>query len=675
MAASSNPIVRTSPGATLVDIAGSNDKPYTLAVQSDGKILVAGYSSYVAAGYIGSPQDDNYTLENYAVVRLNTDGTLDRSFAQSGAAVIAARVDEDDGNYITVQPDGKILTSRDTGLVQRFNTDGSLDTTFGAGTGKIQLAYSGSFNGAAAITVGNDASLFLTTVAGADTLQVTKLRADGSVDTSYGDKGTQAFSTTHFQGIYATSLVLADGSVLFGGDWSAADKYAYSLVHVNADGTLDTAFGDNGKLVFDDALGLDGYSKFAVQADGKIIVVGHGDYEDGVVLRLNSDGSLDTGFGDKGKASLSADPQGYHSSTATAVTVLADGKILVSGIGSVTTGDFGVVRLNADGSVDTTFGSQDGNYHVDGSTGADALIGTTADEIIRGGAGDDVLQGGGGRDVLQGGSGADIFRFTTIEDSYRTASSSHSDRILDFNPSEDYIDLIGLGFTGLGNGLGGTLAVQVNAEGTRTYLKSFEPGADGHRFELAIEGNWQGQLTPSNVLFSPVVVEGTAGADVIKGTALSEWIKGLDGNDRLYGGAGDDILEGGAGRDILHGGEGKNVFLYTQLTDSYRTDTQSFSDLIVDMDGRYDMIDVSALGFTGFGDGTGHTLVEGYSQETGRSYLKSYEADDQGRRFEISLTENWDGGNLNDRVIFATAAKPAEVEVVGVHPGLGQGEA
>ncbi|WP_268944828.1 M10 family metallopeptidase C-terminal domain-containing protein [Pseudomonas sp. KNUC1026] len=664
-------IARTSPGAALIDVSSGSDRPQTIAVQEDGKILVAGYARYVAGGYIGSPQDDNYSLNNYALMRLNADGTLDSSFAQGGVSVIGARVDDDAGNFITVQPDGKIITSLDTGLVQRLNVDGSLDTSFGAGTGKVKLDNWGSFYGAAAIGVGDQGSLYLTTLTGADTLTVTRLNADGSLDTAYGDGGTRAFSATHFGGLYATSLVMPDGSVLFGGDWSAADKYAYSLVHVKADGSLDTAFGDGGKLVFDKALGLDAYSTSTAQPDGKILVTGQGDHP---LLRLNSDGSLDTGFGKGGYALLGSEQPVYYADSAKAVTVLEDGKILVTGAGGWGSG-FGVVRLNADGSVDTTFGSQDGKYHVDGYNGPDALIGIAADEIMRGGAGDDVLQGGGGRDVLHGGSGADIFRFTAIDDSYRTATSSHSDRIQDFNPAEDRIDLIGLGFTGLGDGLGGTLAVQVNAEGTRTYLKSFEPDANGHRFELAIEGNWQGQLNTTNVVFAPVVIEGTAGADVIQGTAIDEWIKGGDGNDRLYGGAGNDILEGGAGRDTLHGGEGKNVFLYTQLTDSYRTDTQSFSDLIVDMDGRYDMIDVSALGFTGFGDGTGHTLVEGYSEETGRSYLKSYEADDQGRRFEISLTENWDGGNLNDRVIFASVAKPAEVEVVGVHQGLSQGEA
>ncbi|PVZ20158.1 MULTISPECIES: M10 family metallopeptidase C-terminal domain-containing protein [unclassified Pseudomonas] len=671
MATPSTHIARTSPGATLIDVSGGTDRPHTIAVQEDGKILVAGYAQYVAGGYIGSPQDDNYSLSNYALMRLNADGTLDSSFAQGGVAVIGARVDDDAGNFITVQPDGKIITSLDTGLVQRLNADGSLDTSFGGGTGKIMLDQSGSFYGAAAIRVGEQGSLYVTTLTGSDTLTVTKLNPDGSVDTRYGDQGTRAFSATHFEGLYATSLVMPDGSVLFGGDWSEEDRYAYSLVHVKADGSLDTGFGDGGKLVFDKALGLNAYSTFTAQPDGKILVTGSGDYP---LMRLNSDGSLDTAFGDGGYALLGPGQPGYYGHSVNAVTVLEDGKILVTGTGAIAGGDFGVVRLNADGSVDTTFGSQDGQYHVDGYNGPDTLIGVAADEVMRGGAGDDVLQGGGGRDVLFGGEGADIFRFTAIDDSYRTPDSSHSDRIQDFNPDEDRIDLIGLGFTGLGNGLGGTLAVQVNAEGTRTYLKSFEPDADGHRFELAIDGNWQGQLTTSNVVFGPVVIEGTANADVIQGTAIDEWIKGQAGNDVLYGGAGNDILEGGAGRDTLHGGEGNNVFLYTQLTDSYRTDTQSFSDLIVDMDGRYDMIDVSALGFTGFGDGTGTTLVEGYSRETGRSYLKSYETDDQGRRFEISLTENWDGGNLNDRVIFASAAKPAEVEVVGVHQG-GQGEA
>ncbi|MFL6612081.1 MAG: hypothetical protein ACJ8HF_27945, partial [Pseudomonas sp.] len=73
---------------------------------------------------------------------------------------------------------------------------------------------------------------------------------------------------------------------------------------------------------------------------------------------------------------------------------------------------------------------------------------------------------------------------------------------LDFNPSEDRIDLSTLGFTGIGDGYDGTLAIRSNADHTRTYLKSFEANAEGQRFELMIDGDFVARLDDSNLVFS-----------------------------------------------------------------------------------------------------------------------------------------------------------------------------
>ncbi len=665
MATPSTHTVRTAPGQVVVDLTGMGDSNRGINIQPDGKVLVAGHSTHISYSYPGSPLGFYETRSDYSLMRLNADGTLDTSFGTGGVVVVDAEVDRENGTYVSVQSDGKILAS-ESGAVQRFNTDGTADTSFGDG-GKVVLDYAGAFNDATAITAGADGSLYVTGISGT-TLAVTKLNADGSADTTYGDNGTFLFTDAgKFEGLYTTTVVQPDGSVLFAGDWSAADNYAYSLVRVTADGERDTSFGDNGKLVFDPSLGLNVYSALAVQPDGKIIVVGDGDSKTGTVVRLNSDGSLDTSFGENGRAYF-APAEGY-SNNANAVTVQADGKILVSGSSTISNGDFSVTRFNADGSLDLTFGSQDGKHHVDGYTGQDNLLGTDAAEVMRGFAGDDVLQGAGGRDVLYSGEGADIFRFTAVDDSYRTATTTASDRIQDFNASEDRIDLIGLGFTGLGDGLDGTLAVQLNAEGTRTYLKSFEANAAGERFELVLEGNWLGQLDSSNVVFTPPVVQGTAGADVIRGTAMAEELRGLEGNDRINGGAGDDVLIGGKGRDVLNGEEGADTYLYTSVDESYRTDTESFSDVIVQFDRRVDTIDLSALGYTGYGDGTGTTLKVSYNDALDRTYLKDLEADAQGHRFELTLDGDWQYGALRDTVVFAPAAptaETAEVELIGV---------
>ncbi|ASL28876.1 glycosyl hydrolase family 28-related protein [Azotobacter chroococcum] len=131
----------------------------------------------------------------------------------------------------------------------------------------------------------------------------------------------------------------------------------------------------------------------------------------------------------------------------------------------------------------------DGNDVLVGGDADEQLLGSAGDDRLDGGTGDDVLDGGAGRDRLTGGAGADTFVFSAREDSYRTSSSSLADLILDFDAGEDLIDLSALSFSGLGDGYDGTLAVQLNGTGTRTYLKSYEADEQGKRFEVALDGN------------------------------------------------------------------------------------------------------------------------------------------------------------------------------------------
>jgi Ca2+-binding RTX toxin-like protein len=165
----------------------------------------------------------------------------------------------------------------------------------------------------------------------------------------------------------------------------------------------------------------------------------------------------------------------------------------------------GVHSTVSDSSVKLTQGG-DGNDVLVGGEADEQLLGNAGDDRLDGGAGDDVLDGGAGRDRLSGGEGADTFVFSNRQDSYRTSSSSLADLVLDFDAGEDLIDLSALGFTGLGNGYDGTLAVQVNSAGTRTYLKSFEANTAGERFEIALEGSHAG-LSEASFVFDGSATE------------------------------------------------------------------------------------------------------------------------------------------------------------------------
>lgn len=136
---------------------------------------------------------------------------------------------------------------------------------------------------------------------------------------------------------------------------------------------------------------------------------------------------------------------------------------------------------------------------------------------------------------------------------------------------------------------------------------------------------------------------GTDGNDRLSGALPRDQLFAGHGNDVLDGVDGDDALDGGAGADRLTGGNGADVFRFTRLEDSYRTASRSFADLIRDFTPGVDRIDVAELGFTGLGNGHGSTLKLSYNTSRDITYLKSFEVDDQGHRFELALA-----GQLTD---------------------------
>lgn len=148
------------------------------------------------------------------------------------------------------------------------------------------------------------------------------------------------------------------------------------------------------------------------------------------------------------------------------------------------------------------------------------------------------------------------------------------------------------------------------------------------------DGTYVGDTLPTNT------INGTEGADTLNGTANKDLIIAGAGNDIVNGGAGDDILMGGAGSDKLTGGTGADVFRFSALTDSYRTATSSFADQITDFNVTSDTIDVADLGFKGLGNGYNGTLLVQYNSNTDRTYIKSYDTDASGNRFELALNGN-----------------------------------
>jgi len=328
-------------GIVITDIAGSDDRAHGVVVQQDGKIVVAGYS------WTGANTD-------FALLRYNTDGSLDATFGQGGKVTTDVGASSDQANAVALQQDGKIVVAgyswtganTDFALV-RYNTDGSLDASFDS-DGKATAAMGGADDCAYAVAIQPDGKIVAAGEAYAGTYDfaVARFSADGSLDTTFNLTGT-AITAVGPSFDFGRAVVLQpDGKIVVAGSaWNAAQNAKVGLVRYNADGTLDTTFNGTGTLMTAAGVSDDSVSAVAVQADGRILAAGNtynGTKSDVLLVRYNADGSLDTSFNTTGIVTMAVGDDDY----ATAIATQTDGKILVAG-GSLSAGtgdDYLLVR-------------------------------------------------------------------------------------------------------------------------------------------------------------------------------------------------------------------------------------------------------------------------------------------------------------------------------------------
>jgi uncharacterized delta-60 repeat protein len=305
---------------------GANSIVDSVALQAGGTVLICGgFSSYNG-------------VESSRIARLNSNGSLNTSFTSSSGSSSVSTV--------ALQPDGKVLIGGSftsfNGLsrnsVARLNANGSLDTSFDPGTGANSTVRTIVVQPDGKVVIGGD----FTSYNGTSRNYIARLNANGSLDTSF-NPGTGANSRVR------TIVVQPDGKVIIGGDFNSYNGTSRNYVaRLNANGSLDTAFtpgtGANSSV----------YS-IALQADGKIIICGHFTSYSGTarnrIARLNADGSLDTSFNPGTGVSAGGSVYVY------AVLVQSDGKVLIGGdfTGYNGTARNRIARLNANGSLDTSF--------------------------------------------------------------------------------------------------------------------------------------------------------------------------------------------------------------------------------------------------------------------------------------------------------------------------------
>jgi len=297
---------------------------YALAVQPDGKIVAAG----------GSYQQNPSTWEA-VFVRYNVDGSLDSTFGDGGIVGPTSA-----GNAaIAIQPDGKIVTLVGGGpniALFRYNADGSPDAAFGWG-GQVVTSSPNSEYGAALALVPGGRII----VAGASSspndltnasILMRRYNSDGSLDTSFGSNG--AVVTPAGVPASASSVVLQpDGKILLAGDALVGSQYVSALARYAGDGALDTSFGDQGVVLTGGAnLGyVDGAHSVLLQHDGKIVTVSDGlawGWGFGLARHL-PDGAMDAGFGDGGIVTTTFGAATDGGTRAAALE--PDGKVVVVG--------------------------------------------------------------------------------------------------------------------------------------------------------------------------------------------------------------------------------------------------------------------------------------------------------------------------------------------------------
>ena len=186
-----------------------------------------------------------------------------------------------------------------------------------------------------------------------------RYNANGTLDTTFGTGGIVTTSVGSIND-YADDLgIQPDGKIVVAGySYNSSNKCNFALVRYNANGTLDTGFGTGGIVTTSIGSGYDYAHALVIQSDGKIVVAGsssNGSKYNFALVRYNANGTLDTGFGTGG---IVTTPIGSGFDSAYALGIDTDGRILAAGYSNNGSNyDFALVRYNANGTLDTGFGT------------------------------------------------------------------------------------------------------------------------------------------------------------------------------------------------------------------------------------------------------------------------------------------------------------------------------
>jgi uncharacterized delta-60 repeat protein len=343
-------------GVTVTPVDIGEDYGNAVAVQADGKVVMVGSSATVSG-----------TM--FSVVRYLRDGGLDPSFGVGGKLVVAmGSKGNDAATAVAIQADGRIVVagSSDRGAtgmdfaVLRLMPDGTFDPGFGIG-GKMTVDLAGDTDRAWALALQADGRIVVGGqantggAAGGMDFALVRLRADGQLDTGFGQGGRVISTLRPGTG---TEIIRALALPVVGGEQrilAVGGEGDFVAARYRANGTLDSSFGAGGKVVavFNDVIGS--ANAVTLRPDGKAVLAGHIGHRF-AAIQLDTQGQLDTSFGTAGRFTYAVVSNWNE---AQAVVRQADGKLVIGGwaySGGGSSGDFAAIRLTAAGQLDADFG-------------------------------------------------------------------------------------------------------------------------------------------------------------------------------------------------------------------------------------------------------------------------------------------------------------------------------
>ncbi len=345
-------------GLVQADVPGIDDEARSVAIAPDGKIVLAGVTYAGGCGPSGTT-----VCRRFGTVRFNTDGTLDTSFGGTGIVILSSNpanpsYEFNEGWAAAVQPDSKIVVAGFGGMV-RYSVNGELDGSFGSGGGVAPSSL-----GLLSVAISPDGGI-VSAGQGGGYFSTVKYLSNGVTDVAFGNDGAVITSVGSGYDVAQSIALTQDGRIVAAGNAQYINTNLFALAQYNADGSLDTSFGTDGKVTTQVASGnnnSEGARSVALQSDGKIVTAGYANVtspaqgHNFALVRYNPDGSPDPSFGFNSNGIVITH---IAVEQAFAVAIQADGRIVAAGSSGASTNslDFALIRYTTNGLLDASFGS------------------------------------------------------------------------------------------------------------------------------------------------------------------------------------------------------------------------------------------------------------------------------------------------------------------------------